>query len=169
MRTLPLFLLAALVAGAAIADTLNHAVTDQTANLTEKFDRSPVRVTQEQHATTKASFRPPVEITIVARTSSQLRLAYAADQVIFNWEEAPTELRIDGGQANGRHQPGRGQIPIDTDVTIRWIVTQDSQQIYVDDDLRFEHHGDYTRLNAPISIWGPNSKVTVASIKTKPL
>ena len=169
MKILPLFLLAALTAGAAIADTLNHAVTDQTANLTEKFDRSPVLITQEQHATTKASFRPPVEITVVARTSAQLRLAYAADQVIFNWEEAPTELRVDGGPANGQHKPGQGQIPIDTDVTIRWIVTQDSQQIYVDDDLRFEHHGDYTRLNAPISVWGHDSKVTVTSIKTKPL
>ena len=36
---------------------------------------------------TPGSFKPPVEITIVAMTdSTDLRIAYAADQVIFNWE-----------------------------------------------------------------------------------
>ncbi len=169
MKFLPLFAFAALTTCVAVADTFNHAVTEQISNLTEKFDGTPVSLTSEQHATTKASFRPPLEITMVARTNSQLRISYAADQVIFNWEQDANELRVDGGPANGKHQRDKGQVLINTDVTIRWVVTQDGQQIYVDDDLRFEHHGDYARLNAPISVWGPGSKVTVTSIKTKSL
>src|SRR5580658_10087818 len=45
-------------------------------------------------------FRPPVEITIVAKTdSTNLRIGYAADQVIFNWEENLDQLRVNGGPA----------------------------------------------------------------------
>src|SRR5262245_15286483 len=53
------------------------------------------------------SFRPPVEITIVAKTdSTNLRMGYAADQVIFNWELDGSQLRVDGGPADGRHVKG---------------------------------------------------------------
>ncbi|MGC3989864.1 MAG: hypothetical protein QM796_09345 [Chthoniobacteraceae bacterium] len=171
MKIISPFILVLLTAVFAGADTLNHAVTEQIGALTDSFGKVPVTVTGDQRVTTKASFRPPLEITIVARTDSKnLRMSYAADEVIFNWERNEDELRVDGGPANGDHQGGKGRIPTNTDVTIRWVVTQDSQQIYVNDDLRFEHHGDYARINNPISIFsGDDSKVTVTSIKTKPL
>src|SRR5437899_3087796 len=67
---------------------------------------------------TPVSYRPPVEITIVAKTDkTNLRMAYAADQVIFNWELDPAQLRIDGGPADGLHRPGYGRIPIKKYVT----------------------------------------------------
>lgn len=170
MKLLPTLILTVLAINGTFADTLNHQVTEQIKSLTETFDKVPITITDKK-IVTKASFRPPIEITIVARTdSTNLRLGYAADQVIFNWELNPDELRVDGGPANGDHQSGKGRIPINKDITIRWVVKQDSQQIFVDDDLRFEHHGDYARINNPISIFtGAGSRVTVTSIKTKPL
>src|SRR4051794_15452017 len=65
-------------------------------------------------------FRPPVEITIVAKTdSTNLRFGYAADQVIFNWEENLDQLRVDGGPAVSRQVDGAGRIPRNKFVTIR--------------------------------------------------
>jgi hypothetical protein len=118
---------------------------------------------------TPGTFKPPVEITVVAKTdSTNLRLAYAADHVIFNWEGDQDSLRIVGGPADGRHKDGAGRIPVRTYVTIRWVVTPQHQAIYVDDQLRFEHEGDYSRLNRCVSVFPElGSTVTVKSIKVK--
>jgi hypothetical protein len=103
---------------------------------------------------TPNTFRPPVEITIVAKTdSTNLRLAYAADQVIFNWEVDRNQLRVDGGPASGQHKAGAGSIPAGQFVTIRWLVTPSHQAIYVDDGLRFEHTGDYSNINRCVSVF----------------
>jgi hypothetical protein len=54
-------------------------------DLTVKHKGMPVRLRGDEIAVTAEKFRPPVEIVIVAKTdSTNLRLAYAADQVIFN-------------------------------------------------------------------------------------
>src|SRR5688572_27141740 len=46
--------------------------------------------------TTPGAFRPPVEINVLAKTdSTNIRLAYAADQLIFNWENDLEQLRVD--------------------------------------------------------------------------
>jgi hypothetical protein len=118
---------------------------------------------------TPESFKPPVEITIVAKTdSTNLRMAYAADQVIFNWEMDREQLRIDGGPANGLHKAGAGNIPMGTFVTIRWLVTPKHQAIYVNDELRFEHDGDYSHLNNCVSVFpAAGSQVAVKAIKVK--
>jgi DNA-directed RNA polymerase subunit RPC12/RpoP len=118
---------------------------------------------------TPQSFRPPVEITVVAKTdSTNLRLAYAADQIIFNWEMDKSQFRIDGGPADGLHKPGAGRIPVGKYVTVKWVVTTTHQAIYVDDRLRFEHDGDYSHINRPVSVFPANgSTVTVKSIKVK--
>jgi hypothetical protein len=120
---------------------------------------------------TPGTFKPPVEISVVAKTdSTNLRVAYAADQVVFNWEVDPEQLRVDGGPANGRHKPGVGNIPIGAYVTIRWVVTPRHQSIYVDDQLRFEHAGDYSQFNKCVSVFpGAGSKVTVKSLRVKQL
>jgi hypothetical protein len=120
---------------------------------------------------TPYTFRPPVEITIVAKTdSTNLRIAYAADQVIFNWDRNPDQLRVNGGPADGLHKAGAGSIPAEKFVTIRWQVKPDQQAIYVDDELRFEHSGDYSNLNRCASVFpAVGSKVTVKSISVKPL
>lgn len=114
-------------------------------------------------------FRPPVEITVVAKTdSTNLRIGYAADQVIFNWEEDRDQLRVDGGPAGHRQADGAGRIPKNKYVTIKWMVTPEHQAIYVDNQLRFENCADYSQLVAPVSVFPSNgSVVTVKSIRVK--
>lgn len=119
---------------------------------------------------TRELFKPPVEITIVAKTdSTNLRIGYAADQVIFNWENNPTELRVDGGPAKGKHKPGAGGIPKNTFVTIRWLVQPTQQQIFVDGQLRYEHAGNYSRINNPVTVCSNKSRVAVKSILVRKL
>ncbi len=138
--------------------------------ITPEHLESPVVLIRGSRITTTASFKPPVEITVRAKTEdTNLRLGYAADQIIFNWEGNRTEFRIDGGPAGGKHQKGAGGIPKNTFVTIRWRVTPEKQSVFVDDRLRFEHEGDYSKVDKPVSIMAPNSKVTVQSLKVQPL
>jgi hypothetical protein len=130
----------------------------------------PLKLTKGDGIFTKAMFKPPVEIVIEAKTNStNLRISYAADQVIFNWEGNQNQLRIDGGPASGQHKLGAGGIPKNKYVTIRWVVTPKGQSIYVDDALRFEHEGDYSKINNPIGVFSKGSEVMVKSIKVKQL
>ena len=143
---------------------------EQITALTNGRSGSPMKLKKGDAATTKATFKPPVEIVIEAKTdSTNLRMSYAADQVIFNWEGMRGQLRVDGGPANGKHKSGAGQIPPNKYVTIRWIVTPTKQSISVDDQLRFEHSGDYSHIENPVSVFGAGSEVTVKSIKVKQL
>ena len=129
----------------------------------------PTVLRGSERLSTPQSFRPPVEITVVAKTdSTNLRLAYAADQIIFNWEMDPSQLRVDGGPADGHHKMGAGRIPKGKYVTVRWVVTRTHQAIYVDGRLRFEHEGDYSGINRPVTVFPANgSIVSVKSIKVK--
>jgi hypothetical protein len=131
----------------------------------------PVVLTGSTHFTTRQAYRPPVEIKIVAKTdSTNLRLAYAADQIIFNWEMNPSQLRVDGGPANGLHKDGAGLIPTGKYVTVKWVVTLTNQAIYVDGALRYEHQGDYSQINRPVSVFPANgSTVSLRSVTVKPL
>lgn len=131
----------------------------------------PTVLTGNERLSTPQSFRPPVEITVVAKTdSTNLRLAYAADQIIFNWEVNPFQLRVDGGPADGHHKMGEGRIPRGKYVTIKWVVTTTHQAIYVDGQLRFEHEGDYSNIDRPVTVFPANgSTVTVKSITAKPI
>ena len=115
------------------------------------------------------ALRPPVEITLVAKTdSTNLRMAYAADQVIFNWELDPNQLRVDGGPANGLHQFGKGHIPVNKYVTVKWLVSNTNQAIYVNGQLRFEHAGDYSGINRRASVFAAEgSTVTVKSFNVQ--
>ena len=119
--------------------------------------------------TTPGAFRPPVEINVLAKTdSTNIRLVYAADQLIFNWENDLKQLRVDGGPANGLHKAGAGSIPKDRFVAIKWLVSRTNQAIYVDNELRFEHRGDYSTINRAVSVFpGAGSTVTVKSLNVK--
>lgn len=155
-------------ASSKVAD-ISGIFVDHMGALVERGAGSPRKLKQSETATTKATFKPPVEILIEAKTdSTNLRMSYAADQVIFNWEKTRSELRVDGGPAAGIHKPGAGLIPPNKYVTIRWAVTPKGQKIYVDDQLRYEHAGDYSRINSPVSIFPSHgSEVTIKSIKTR--
>jgi hypothetical protein len=152
----------------AVAPTENK-ITNQLDALTEKHPGIPIRIKSGEAIITKSSFRPPIEITLEAKTNStNLRMAYAANQVIFNWEGNPMELRVDGGPADGHHKLGAGKIPVNTYVTIRWVVTPTMQRIYVDNDLRFEHIGDYSKIDNPISVFAAGgSVVSVKALTTQ--
>ena len=122
-------------------------------------------------AMSSMGYRPPIEITVVAKTdSTNLRLAYAADQIIFNWEINPSQLRVDGGPADGLHKDGAGQIPKGKYVTIKWVVTTTHQSIYVNGQLRYRHDGDYSQIVRRVSVFPANgSTVTVRSMTVKPI
>jgi uncharacterized protein YecT (DUF1311 family) len=115
---------------------------------------------------TTCTFRPPVDIQIVAMTdSTNLRIGYAAQQIIFNWELDPAQLRIDGGPADGLHQRGKGAIPSGQYVSIHWVVTSGSQDLSVNGERRFHHEGDYSQIDLPVFVYAANgSTVTVKSI-----
>ena len=171
MRT-PLFIIALItgtLASSYAAGTDANGFTEHITALVERGG-SPRKLKKNESATTRATFKPPVEIIIEAKTDSHdLRISYAANQVIFNWENNRSELRVDGGPANGQHKQGAGIIPSNKYVTIRWIVTPKSQTIYVDGQLRYEHAGDYSKIDNAISVFPYKSEVTVKTIKVKPL
>lgn len=151
-------------ANRSVAQEVEHVT-----NLITKQKGQPVRVTGWERAVTKESFKPPIEITFVVKTdSTNIRLAYAADQVIFNWELNPAELRVDGGPADGQHKKGAGNVHTKVYQTIKWVVTPTGQWILVNGELRFHHAGDYSKINAPISVFsGAEGQVTLKSLKTK--
>jgi hypothetical protein len=125
----------------------------------------------DQHFYSRQAYRPPIEITVVAKTdSTNLRLAYAADQIIFNWEVNPSQLRVDGGPANGLHKDGAGNIPKGKYVTIKWVVTTTHQSIYVNGQLRYRHDGDYSQIVRRVAVFPANgSIVSVRSMTIKPI
>jgi len=153
---------------ASCADTDTNYVEHITA-LVGGATEIPVKLEGSQAAVTKAHFKPPVQIEIVAKTdSTNLRMSYAADEVIFNWEGDPEQLRIDGGPANGKHERNAGEIPTKRYVTIRWLVTPTKQTIRVNDRLRFSHSGDYSQIDRPVRVFpAAGSTVTVKSIRVR--
>jgi hypothetical protein len=162
-------LLLSLLLAPGIALAADDAVEHLNA-LAQSRGGTPVILKGVETISTKAKFQPPVEITIEAKTdSTDLRIGYAADQVIFNWRDMKHQFRVDGGPANGKHKVGSGLIPVNKYVTIRWVVTPKKQTIYVNDELRFEHEGDYSTINNPVSVFSDQSKVSVKSIKVKRL
>lgn len=141
---------------------------DQTKKVTPKPINLPIVLKKGDSVSTVASFKPPVEIEVVAKIEKlDLRLGYAADQLIFNWERRPDELRIDGGPADKIYTPMMGEFPQKKFAVIRWSVEKDRQTIFVDGKLRFEHKGDYSEIDRPISILAYGSEVTVQSLKTR--
>ena len=120
---------------------------------------------------TPTRYQPPVDIRIVAKTdTTNLRIGYAADQVVFNWELNPNELRIDGGPADQKHKAGAGKIPANQFVEIRWVVNLRSQQIFVDGQLRYEDKLTHAALNRPVSVFpAVGSTVTVKKLEVTPI
>jgi hypothetical protein len=141
---------------------------DHTQKITPKSRGIPIVLKRGEIIRTETSFRPPIEIEVVVKIEDlDLRLGYAADQLIFNWEMRPDELRIDGGPANAIYTAMQGDIPKGKFVVIRWHVAKDQQVISVDGQKRFEHKGDYSGLDRPLSVQAFGSEATVKSIKIR--
>ncbi len=135
------------------------------------LDSKEIVLDEDDRLVTPINFKPPVEINITAKTdSTNLRIGYAADMVIFNWEADPKQLRVEGGPASGKHIRGAGLIPTDKFVTVKWIVTDHQQSIYVDGHLRFMDVADYSDVEKPVCVFpAVHSTVTVKSLTIKRL
>lgn len=128
-------------------------------------------VLKNQRTTSRDSYKPPLEIEYVCKTdSTNIRLAYACDQLIFNWENNLNELRIDGGPANRQHRMGAGRVPVNKFITIRQVVKKDKMDVFVEGQLCASWQADFPNINSPISIFTVSkSTVTVKSLKIKHL
>ena len=117
----------------------------------------------------KQVYQPPVEIEYVCKTdSTNIRLEYGCNALIFNWERNRQELRIDGGPANRQHRPGKGEIPVNKFMTIRQVVLPEKMEVYVDDDLRATWQEDFSKVASVIGMHSRHgSIVTVKSIRVK--
>jgi hypothetical protein len=126
-----------------------------------------VVLTGDDRISTTESYKTPVAFRIVAQTdSTNIRLAYAADEIVFNWEVNPRELRIDGGPAGGHHRAGAGLVPRNTWVTIDLVVARDLMTISVDGEQRHSISADFSRINQRLSIYPSHgSTVMVRSLQ----
>ena len=154
-----------------VLSPVDDTFVDQMPFLAGGRQGSPIRLEKKDVLTTLRTFKPPVDIAIEAMTdSTNLRMGYAADQIIFNWELNMKQLRVDGGPAARKHKSNAGQIPTKEFVNLRWIVTPKRQAIYVDGELRFEHMGDYSAIDKPVRVFPrQGSEVVVRSLKVKQL
>jgi clan AA aspartic protease (TIGR02281 family) len=121
---------------------------------TDRKRNGAIVVQGAERILTAKSYAPPVAFTIVARAEkNSLRLAHAAEYIIFNWEDNPDHLRIDGGPAAGRHEEGAGRIPTDDWVTIELKVLPNEMVITVDGAERYRAKADFSKVKAPLSLF----------------
>jgi hypothetical protein len=79
-------------------------------------------------------------------------------------------LRVNGGPAAGLHKAGAGLIPAGDYVDIKWIVTEQYQEIYVNGESRYRHEGDYSHINRFVSVFPAlGSTVTLKGLHLQPL
>lgn len=99
-------------------------------------------------------FAAPLEVEFrVKSTGADIRFGTCgADQIVFEWATRPSELRIDGGPANGRHIDGKGRFPVGRFVTVKEIVTEDRLDILIDGEPRGTWFGDFRGRKAPIRV-----------------
>jgi hypothetical protein len=119
-----------------------------------------------QMIATSQTFRPPVTFQIIALTNvNDTRIAYAADQIIFNWEMDHNQIRVDGGPANGRHKQGVGQLPANQWVGIELTVTQSAMIIHINGAEIYHEDADFSDINQALSITAHNGWVKLKSVK----
>ncbi|HVT81942.1 MAG TPA: hypothetical protein VHM90_14960 [Phycisphaerae bacterium] len=112
-----------------------------------------VTLNRGQAIGTNNIFQAPVTFRVVALTNqNDLRLAFPADQIIFNWEVNPSQLRVDGGPANAKHKDGAGLLPANEWVGIELVVKKDEMVIYVDGQEKYRQKGDFSAINRNFTI-----------------
>jgi hypothetical protein len=118
---------------------------------------------------TAQSFAVPATVKIVAMTDDHdLRIAYACDQIIFNWRDRQRELRVDGGPGTGRHKPGAGKIPAKKWVEITIDVKPQEMLISVDGEQRHRIQADFSKIDQPVTIFpAVGSTIRVKSVKVE--
>lgn len=137
----------------------------------DRKDNGAVVLHEGERIHTVDAFTPPVAFRIVTMTdSANIRIKYAADEIIFNWEGNMDELRVGGGPASGRHKGGgAGRVPVNTWVQIDLVVLPDAMIISVDGKERYRTSADFSQVDMPFWIFPAGSTIKVKSIvATKP-
>jgi hypothetical protein len=138
----------------------------------DRKDNGVVVLHEGERIHTADAFTPPVAFRIVTMTdSANIRMKYAADEIIFNWEGNMDELRVDGGPASGRHKGGgAGRVPVNTWVQIDLVVLPDTMIISVDGKERYRTSADFSQIDMPFAIFPAGSTIKVKSIvATRPV
>jgi hypothetical protein len=139
---------------------------DQMTGDTSRKEDDAIVLREGERISSREKFSTPVSFKIVAMTDSDLRIGCAADQIIFNWKNRPTELRIDGGPANGRHRPGLGSIPVNEWVEIGVDVTRDRLRVHVNGKLITAWKANFSGMTFPVSVFqGDGSTIKVKSVR----
>lgn len=98
-------------------------------------------------------YSPPLTIEYRVKSDGQnARFGFGCDQVLFDWETNPTQLRIDGGPAGGRHIHGKGRLPTDRFVTITQTLTAERLDVLVDGEPRGRWFADFSKVRQPIRV-----------------
>jgi hypothetical protein len=118
--------------------------------------------------TSPGIYKAPYQVTVIAQIeTTDLRIGVAGlQQVIFNWADNPSELRIDGGILDKRHMLGAGQIPVGQWVKITIDVSLSDFSISVNDKERYRVKADFSTIESPISIFPGGSTIRVKSVST---
>lgn len=118
---------------------------------------------------TREYFSTPVAFRIRAKTNStNLRLSYVENEIIFNWEQRMDLglLAINGGPFHDTKVPRVGKIPVNEWVTIDLIYMRDSFTICVDGSERFARKADFSKCSHPLSVFtGCYATVHVKSVR----
>ena len=106
--------------------------------------------------------KPPIRLTYeVKLDGNDLRIQYAAQQIIFNWEMNNNDLRIDGGPASNQHRPGKGKVPTGKYIQIVQEVLPGKMSISVDGELRAEWLTNFSTVNSPVRIFNSRQPIAI--------
>jgi hypothetical protein len=124
-----------------------------------------VQLDRGQKISSPDSYAVPADFRMVVLTeNNDVRVAFAANQIIFNWEMDPTQLRVDGGPADGQHKAGAGQLPAGKWVGIELIVRPDQMIIYVNGQEQYRAMADFSQVKQSLSITAHNGSMKIKSI-----
>jgi hypothetical protein len=128
-----------------------------------------ILLASKSRLTTDKKFKPPVTFRLVLMSDTHdVRLIYAADEVILNWEVDPDELRIGGGPAGGRHQKGMGRLPANKWTTVEFTVRPDEMVLTVDGAVRLRERADFSKVDEPFALRAKVGELRVKSITQVP-
>jgi hypothetical protein len=110
---------------------------------------------------------PPIKLEATVRaTKGNLRLMAGADEIVFGWEANPSELRIAGGPANGRHVAKQGSIPTNSFFTIEQEITDTYMVLKIDGKERAKWFGDFSKISEEAGLYTIlDSQLTVKHCK----
>jgi hypothetical protein len=131
----------------------------------QKNEDGTVHVPRRSRLSTPNSYRTPATFTFVCKSDTKdFRIGYGADQIIFNWEMRPDDLRVDGGPISGGHREGFGRLPSNRWVTIEMAYRPRELTISVNGKVRYRASGDFSQVNQPFTITAHNGDLELKSL-----